>query len=226
MTGALEFDGIVLNRGSKPHIALTVSDALDADSIPLRIGSILERTSGLSSFDCVRVKDDIRSPEAFAETVSIIGSVFDRGLVLESSEPGSILSALSVVGDRRPLVCSTSTEGFDGIMMAASVFDCPIVACGRDLEALLDIPSGCSAGVALDPMAVNMKSCLESNTDLHRLASRIPEADHPIVTRAWSGEYALSMASISVMRYGDLILIDDLGRDACEVLDRLCDELR
>ena len=43
------------------------------------------------------------------------------------------------------------------------------------------------------------------------------------MTRTWSGEYALSIASVSVMRHGALIVLDDLDRDGCDLLEALMD---
>ena len=71
-----------------------------------------------------------------------------------------------------------------------------------------------------------MKGCLETNTDLCRLASRgFEQACRPILTRTWSGEYALSVASVSVMRGGALMVLDDLDRGSCEVLETLISSL-
>ena len=43
----------------------------------------------------------------------------------------------------------------------------------------------------------------------------------PIGICSWSGEYALSMASVSVLYGGTIAVLDDLDEDACTVLDEL-----
>ena len=71
-----------------------------------------------------------------------------------------------------------------------------------------------------------MKGCLESTVRIARMmgSGDIPEA--PIACRGWSGEYALSMASVSVLSGGTLAVLDDLDIQSCRVLEMLMDSIR
>ncbi len=222
MNGGLEIGGTCIGGGGPPTIALSVTDILDTGSVAMRIGDIIGRTSGLESFGAVCIRNDSGSPEAFAETVAITASLWSRGLILDSDDPAALLLAAGQLGDRRPLIIVGSSTG-EGIM-TAGMLGCPVVVRSDSMEDLMDLSAEASdagVGVALDPAATNMKQCLERNTDLHRLAARIPEADHPVVTRAWSGEYALAMGTVSVVNHASLVILDDLDGDSCVVIDRV-----
>ncbi len=222
MSGELEIGGTCIGGGGRPTIALSVTDILDTGSVAVRMGNIIDRTSGLESFDAVCIRNDSGSPDAFAETVAIVASLWSGGLILDSDDPAAILMAAGQLGDRRPLITMGSSPG-DG-MMTAGMLGCPVVVRSDSMEELMDLSaeaSGAGVGVALDPAATNMKQCLERNTDLHRLATRIPEANHPVVTRAWSGEYALAMGTVSIVNHASLVILDDLDRDSCVVIDRV-----
>lgn len=219
MNGEVSICGRKIGRGHRTEFALSVTDVLDAQGIGQRIDMVAERTSGLNCFGTVCVRDDLHSPEAFAETVGIVSAIWDGGIILESSEAASVVSAMPAVADLKPLVC-----GLDALSasMVASMFGCPVAVRSQSTEELLDFVHDAGTDeVVLDPGFANIKSVLENATDLHRLAERIPEADHPIMVKAWSGEYAVSMASLAVLRYCSLAVVDDLDRDGCEVLDRL-----
>ena len=41
------------------------------------------------------------------------------------------------------------------------------------------------------------------------------------MVRAWSGEYAMSVASVAVLRGAKIAVLDDLDPDGCRVLDAL-----
>ncbi len=70
-------------------------------------------------------------------------------------------------------------------------------------------------------MMRNMKQCLESCTDLKRLSKKLPEADHPVAVRTWSGEYAMTMAMVSLLVGDTIVIADDLDADSCETIGEL-----
>ena len=215
----LTFCNRTIGEGHLPELALSVTDVLDTEAAVQRIGMVLERTEGLECFGSICVRDDLRSPEAFAEVATIASNLWDGGLILESDNAASVVSAMPALADRRPLVC-----GLDPVSasMVSSMFGCPVSVGSASLEDLLDYVGEVESGdVVLDPRMGNMKSCLENGTDLHRLADELPEADHPFMVKAWSGEYAVALASTAMLRYCSLVVADDVDRDGCEVLDRI-----
>ncbi|MGN0098060.1 MAG: hypothetical protein ACI38Y_01880 [Candidatus Methanomethylophilaceae archaeon] len=219
MTGTVSFSDITVGGDSPATLSLSITDALGPQMAAIRAVEIMERTSDLGNFRAICIRDDISDPETFRETVAVVSTVWDGGIILESGNPASLLTASTMLDDT-PLLSGCDGGSLIGI---GSATGCPVSLRSDDISDLLDMVQSCSVQCVIDPATDNMKSCLERNTDLHRLSERIPEAGRPIMTRTWSGEYALAVASVSVMRYGSLIVIDDLDRDGCVILDNLAD---
>lgn len=212
------FGGTCIGKGYPPAIALSVTDALGPEMAALRATEIAERTGSLDRFGVLCVKDDMSDPETFVSTVASVSGMWDGDLMLESRIPASLVSASSLLDGAALLSGCTMDE----MLMIGGATGLPVVLRSDDMESLLEASQ--SAGdmdVVLDPATVSMKGCLETNTDLHRLSERMACADRPVMTRAWSGEYALSVASVSLMRYGSIIVLDDMDPCGCRVLDRI-----
>lgn len=213
----MRFCDIEIGHGLPATLCLSVTDALGPEMAAIRAGEIVDRTSGLQCFKAICIRDDARDPETFVQTVSAVRSIWNGAVILHSEEPASLLTASMSMEDK-PLLTGCEPDSMEQL---ASITGCPISIRCRDLSTMLDHSGTIGENCVLDPDAINMKSCLELNTDLHRLSERLSEADRPILTRTWSGEYALAVASVSLMRYGSLIIMDDMDRDGCEALDSL-----
>lgn len=222
----LDIDGIDL-RGDGASFALSVSDL---PVVPTE--ERLELICGLAEscwhlrFVCVR--NDSIDPILFAETASAAAGT-GMGLILESPDPACLAAAVAALPDRRPLLFVTDPERIPETSVLSGISGCPMAVTGQDTQSLMDnveLAEGHGASsVVLAPETPNMKSCLETNTDIHRLGTEhgIRQASYPLMTRTWSGEYSLAVASVSVMRYGDVVILDDLDPDGCRVLDDLMD---
>jgi len=202
--------------------ALSVSDILP-ERVPERVTAITLLSYGCQNLCAVCIRHDSRSVENFVKAVTDTCSMWDGAIILETSDPTALMSALATIPDRHPIVLGADADNMEMMSTAARMFSCPLVVSSDDIGALMDLADMASdegiEEVYLDPKVRNMKSCLESNTDIHRLAERLPQADHPILTKAWSGEYALSIAAVSAMRYGSLMVLDDLDMQSCLILD-------
>lgn len=222
MTDPVVLSDITVDGDSPAILALSITDALGPQAAAVRIVEVIERTSDLHNFRAICIRDDISDPETFLETVRTVSMIWDGGIILESRNPVSLLTACTAI-EGRPLL-----SGCDGrtLIELGSVTGCPVSLRSADISDLLDMVSECPVPCVIDPATDNMKSCLERNTDIHRLSERVPEAGRPVMTRTWSGEYALAVASVSVMRHGSLIVMDDLDRDGCVILDGLADTFR
>jgi len=209
--------------------ALSVSDILP-ERVPERVTAITLLSYGCQNLCAVCIRHDSRSVENFVKAVTDTCSMWDGAIVLETSDPTALMSALATIPDRHPIVLGADADNMEMMSTAARMFSCPLVVSSDDIGALMDLVDMASGEgieeVYLDPKVRNMKGCLESNTDIHRLAERLPQADHPILTKAWSGEYALSIAAVSAMRYGSLMVLDDLDMQSCLILDDIMNRYR
>ena len=222
-TMAWVIDGIDV-RADGPRFGLSVTDALGGAYASARIAEIRAIAEECPHLRFICVRDDARDPDLFCETAGI-ASASGLGMILESHDPPNILRAASGLDGHTPLVRIVGGELEDSAMVAA-MLGTPLAVPGDDVQSLMDnaeTAESMGAEVVLDPAVANMKGCLEMSTDIHRLWSEhgIPLAGRPLMVRAWSGEYALAVASVSVMCHGDLVVLDDLDPEACRVLDAL-----
>lgn len=211
-------------------IALTVSDALDADTAVLRISEILKRSSSIGVPDAICIRNDTFSPEPFASMTELIGKLWTGTIILESDDPASIMKAAITVMDRSPVIVGANSNNLEQFATAASMFGCPLCVSSENLEELFDLAQKAKdlgvSEVLIDPMMRNMKQCLEACTDIKRVSEQMPELSSKVVVRTWSGEYAMTMATVSLLIDDSVIIVDDLDRDCCETLSRLLASLR
>ena len=206
-------------------IALTISDTMEADAACLRTAELIKRNQSIGMPDAICIRNDSFSDETFASMTELISRLWDGEIILESDIAGNVSKALIHVLDRKPLIVGANADNIEEFAMPANLFDCPLCISGERLEDLMDlVQKAGSLGVrriAIDPMMRNMKQCLEVCTDLKRLAETVPEADHRIVVRTWSGEYAMTMATVSLLIDDQIVIADDLDHDSCETLKEL-----
>ena len=208
--------------------ALSVSDILCGDMLSDRLSRVVELAEGHGHLRFVCVRNDSMDPSLLSAATTA-ASCTGLGLIIESADPVNLREAVASIPDRTPLLCITDSDRIGETAVLSAVTSCPMSVPGTDTEHLMDNVEAAedygAAGIVLSPGYTNIKGCLEINTDLMRLEAErsLPQASHPVMTRAWSGEYALSMASVSVMRHGALIVLDDLDRDGCDLLEALMD---
>ena len=206
--------------------ALSVSDVTYGTTMGDRLAWIAELSARFPRLRGLCVRNDSMDPGLFAMAAAA-ASETGLELILESCDPVCLREAVAAVPGRLPLMSVTDPGMLAEASILSALTGCPVAVPGDGTESLMENVEAAeslgAAGIVLNPTVRNMKGCLETNTDLHRLRAEhsFPQACHPIMTRAWSGEYALSVASVSVMRHGSLIVLDDLDEGCCEVLDSL-----
>lgn len=221
-------DGIVVSS-EDPCFALSVSDILYGDMLMDRIASIRGLADAFPRLRFVCVRNDSMDATMFAAAAEAAADT-GLGMILESADPVCLAAGIAAVPGHSHLICMTDADRLGETAILSVARGCPVSVPGGDVESLMENVEAVEGygvgGIVLCPGYGNMKGCLETNTDLCRLASRgFEQACHPILTRTWSGEYALSVASVSVMRGGALMVLDDLDRGSCEVLETLISSL-
>ena len=221
----IDIDGHTVSETER-GFALTVSDSIPMEALSDRIAYIGNLSHRFSHLRFICVRNDSGDRELFAAAVASASGT-GLGLVLESRDPLCLYDSVTSMPDRKPLLCVNDQGRLREVAMLSSLTGCPMTVPGDGTENLMEnveTAEICGAtGLVLCPGYTSMKGCLETNTDLHRLSSEhsFPQAMHPVMTRTWSGEYALSVASVSVMSHGALIVLDDLDPDGCGILDSL-----
>ena len=211
-------------------MALTISDMTDANTACRRIAEFSRRKKTAGVPDAICIRNDSFSNDPFSSLVQLIGELWEGEIILESDYPSNISKALVHVMDRKPLIIGANQANMEQFTLIAKTFGCPLCVSSERLEELLDLAQlAVDMGVkdiVLDPMMRNMKQCLEVCTDIRRLSGSVPAAAHPIAVRTWSGEYAMTMALVSLLVGDSIIIADDLDSDSCETIGALLRSIR
>ena len=211
-------------------IALTISDVMDADNAVLRISELMKRRSAINVPDALCVRNDSFSPDIFAEMTQLVCTLWNGDVILEAVDPTSLTKAAIHTIGRNTTLVGANNENLDGFLMVARMFNCSLCVSDEDIETLFDIAktakdSGIGT-VYVDPMMRNMKQCLERCTDIKRIKEIMPDLDFKVAVRSWSGEYAMTMATVSLMIDDTLVIVDDLDGDSCYTLSALLSSIR
>jgi len=206
-------------------IALTISDITEPDAVCTRLSDLIRRRDETGFPNAVCIRNDSFDGERFSEMADMISKLWEGDILLETDEPGNISKVLIRLMDRKPIIVGANCQNLEQFCIAAGMFGCPVSVSAERTEDVLDlVQKAMGLGISdilIDPMVRNMKQCLEVCTDLHRLSDMIPEAKHPVIIRAWSGEYAMSIASVALLNRASIVLVDDLDYDCCDTLNRL-----
>jgi acetyl-CoA decarbonylase/synthase complex subunit gamma len=226
--GKLQMGGeTVLYRHERRFInptayALTVSDECD---IPQRIGEIkklsYERVGMIFDADMVSVRCDSGDAGKFRDAVAGVMRLWDKPFVLECG--ADVLEhVIGEAASRRPLIYHASFDNIDKMAAVAKKHSCPLALRDADPERLADLAEAARAkgaeDLVLDMGPANLKECLERHTTARRSAikKKFRQFGYPLMNRVGSGEYAVAMAAMSTMKYGSLVIFDDLK--SCEAL--------
>ncbi|MCL2606956.1 MAG: acetyl-CoA decarbonylase/synthase complex subunit gamma [Methanomassiliicoccaceae archaeon] len=211
----------VLHRHERGFInptayAVTVSDK---ENIRNRIETIkklrFERVGMVFETDMVSVRCDSGDPKVFRDAVVLVMELWEKPFALECC--ASVLeSALSAASSRRPLIYHANTENFDDMVALSKKYSCPLVLRDPNMGSLAGLADKAKAmgvdDIVLDTGAANLKECVEKHTIARRAAikKRFKQFGYPLMNRVGSGEYAVAIAAVSTMKYGSLVIFDDL----------------
>ncbi|MBR4202937.1 MAG: hypothetical protein IKQ93_05110 [Candidatus Methanomethylophilaceae archaeon] len=206
-------------------IALTISDLMDANAACKRIAELTRRNITSGAPDAICIRNDSFSEDQFSSLAQLVGELWEGHVIIESDYPTNVSKALLHLMDRKPLIVGANRNNLEQFSTISKLFGYPMCISCEDMEELFDLVQQANnfgaTDIVLDPMMRNMKQCLESCTDLKRLSKKLPEADHPVAVRTWSGEYAMTMAMVSLLVGDAIVIADDLDADSCETIGEL-----
>ena len=200
--------------------ALTVSDELSADDIKKRIEYIksisFDRIGMIFKVDMVSVKNDSKDASKFKDTVNTIMGIWNQPFVLESDDPAAIEEALKISKLRVPLVYGATAETFDSMLNIAKTNKVPLGIKATSTQEAADLAEKAKAAgydeIILDLGAKGIKDVMEQHTIARRAAikKKFKPLGYPLMNRTGSGEYAVMTSIISTLKYGSLVIFDDL----------------
>ncbi len=200
--------------------ALTISDGLSSDELTKRIEYIkslsFDRIGMIFKVDMVSIKDDSKDPARFKAAVEQVMGLWDQPFVLESDDTATIKNVLSICKARVPLVYGASAANIDEMLAIAKENKVPLGIKATSTEEAVTLAEKAKASgydeIILDLGAKGIKDILEQHTIARRAAikKKFKPLGYPLMNRAGSGEYAVMTSVISTLKYGSLVILDDL----------------
>jgi len=200
--------------------ALTVSDELDDAGIEERVKEIsalsFDRIGMIFRADMISVRNDSKDADKFTDACRKAAGIWDMPFVIETDDISAARKAAEAVKERRPLIYGASMDTLDDFLALAKDTKCPLGIKVPSLEdAVTATEKAKAAGyedIILDLQAGDIKSILERQTAVRRAAlkKKFKPFGYPMMNRVGSGEYAVMSAVISTLKYGSLVIFDDL----------------
>ena len=174
---------------------------------------VFDRVSQTLALDMLAVRNDSGDASTFAAMAS---RVANEGLpmVLMSDRPEALRQAAA--GLTRPLLYAATAENVEEMAAVAKELKCPLALRSEDLNTLADMAERArKAGVEdlmLDLAPQRAKDLVEKNTIVRKNAVKktFRGLGYPIVLNACGDERAVLKAMLSTMKYGGIVLLDDL----------------
>lgn len=201
--------------------AVTVSDSLDADAMRERIKKItalrFERVGLVFEIDLISIKNESGIGERYLDCIRTVAGEWDRPFILECDDANILAGALDLCKSRRPLIYAADDDNIDSLASLSKDSGCPLaVRCSDVDDAVVLTERAKKLGIedlVLDLGSRNLKECLERQTIARRsaLKKKFKPLGYPLMNRVGSGEYAVATAVISTLKYGSLVIFDDLN---------------
>lgn len=200
--------------------AIVISDSASEKEIAAKLKRAadlrFERVGQMLAMDMLGVRNDSGDGERFASLVARVASTSPLPLVLMSGNPGAIRAAASAVKLSRPLIYAADQSNWQEMAAVAKELRFPLAVKHPELNGLADIVEKVrAAGVedmVLDLCPQGLQQLVERNTIVRKNAVKktFRGLGYPIVTNACGSGQALLMALTSTMKYGGIVLLDDL----------------
>ncbi len=201
--------------------ALAVSDTVDDAALNARLDKAselsVERVGQTLRLNAIAVKNDSADAGTFAKAAARVASKYDGAIVLISTDPSAMRQAASEISSRTPLLYGADASNFSQMAKVAKELKCPVVVREeRGLNELADLVAKVkSEGVddmALDLGAKDAKTFVERSSIVRKVSVKriFRGLGYPVAVMAGSGEHAVVMGALATMKYGSLVVFDEL----------------
>ena len=199
--------------------ALTVSDSLDSVAIAERVAYIkslaFDRVGMIFKADMASIRNDSGDAENFARAVKDVCSAWDGPIIIESTDAACVEAAVKAT-DRKPLIYGADKDRLEAYVNIAKENKCPLALICDGPEGAVELVEAAEKmgfqDIILDLSAQNLKETLEEQTIVRRAAikKKFKPFAYPMMNKVGSGEYAVATAVMSTLKYGSLVIFDDL----------------
>jgi len=175
-----------------------------------------ERVGQNLAMDMLGVRNDSGDPAKFASMVARVAKESALPLVLMSADAEAIKAAASAARPSRPLIYAADANNWQAMAAVAKELKFPLAVKHDELNGLAGLVEKVrAAGVedlVLDLCPRDLQQLVERNTIVRKNAVKktFRGLGFPIVTNACGSKQAVLMALTSTMKYGGIVLLDDL----------------
>ncbi|MGA3094424.1 MAG: acetyl-CoA decarbonylase/synthase complex subunit gamma, partial [Dehalococcoidales bacterium] len=161
-----------------PGMAILISDGMD----DAEVGARLKRFKELSYVrvglklrpEMAALRCDSQDSARFNSLVSRVKSESDGGIILMTSNPDIMASALKVCAERKPLLYATTIDNAEQMAALAKESSCPLVARASSLDDLSALTEKLAQlgvkDIVIDSGARKIKQALQDQVMIRRLA--------------------------------------------------------
>ncbi|HTY47553.1 MAG TPA: acetyl-CoA decarbonylase/synthase complex subunit gamma [Methanomassiliicoccales archaeon] len=200
----------------------TVSDALSDEEVARKLETFakmkFERVGQILDLDAIAVKYESKDPVRFTEVAGLVALRTDKAIVLRASSADALRDAAARIMDRVPLLDGATKENHEAIAAVAKELKCPLVVRDdRGLNELAGLVSEIKAmgveDIVLDVGAVNLKELLERSSIVRKVSVKkmFRGLGYPMIVHADGGEHGVLMGLLATMKYGSLVVFDELS---------------
>ncbi|MCX6652115.1 MAG: acetyl-CoA decarbonylase/synthase complex subunit gamma [Methanomassiliicoccales archaeon] len=201
--------------------ALVISDSLSQEEIAQKLEKArkmsFERVGQVLCLDALAVRNDSSDREKFVRASELVASRTEEPLVLITSSAEAMRAAASKIADRKPLLHGAEIKNYEAMSAVAKELKCPLVVREeKGLNELADLVAKVKAtGVeelVLDFGARDMKTLLERSSIIRKVSVKrlFRGLGYPILVQAGEGQHGTLMGMVATMKYGSIVLFDEL----------------
>jgi acetyl-CoA decarbonylase/synthase complex subunit gamma len=202
--------------------ALAVSDSLPDEGLMGKVKEAhslqFERVGQMMVMDMIAIRNDSGDPSRFASAVEQVSSATDLPLILFSKDAAAMREGASKVADSSPLLHCADGSNAEEMADVAKDLSCPLVVRSEDglnaLAGLVERVKGCGVeDIVLDFAPKSLKELLENNFIIrkHSVKKTFRGLGYPTITDSSGSEKALAMGLIATMKYGGIVVFDELS---------------
>jgi len=198
--------------------AMVISDLASAKQAEEKVKRAAElrfdRVGQVLALDMLAVRNDSGDRTKFTEMVALVARFSRLPLALMSGSPDALRAAAQ--GAKRPLLYAADASNIEAMAALAKELKCPLAVRAGELKELADlVEKARQAGaedLLLDLSPSTAKDVVERNTIVRRNAIKksFRGLGYPIILNACGDDRAVLKAMLSTMKYGGIVLLDDL----------------
>jgi acetyl-CoA decarbonylase/synthase complex subunit gamma len=203
--------------------AITISDQLSLEEIRTRVEGICslryERVGQVLRFDSIAVRDESGDASIFTSAVEAVALASDMPLILVSGSPERLKAAASRVASRKPLLHGADAQDVVAMAGIAKELGCPLTLVEpKGLNEMADLVLRSKSAGVMDMVLSfgppqSLKEQLERSSMVRKVSVKklYRGLGYPILVEAGKGEEAVLRGMLAVLKYGSLVIFEDIS---------------